>query len=256
MSTIPKIDILSSFNFLTQGPLDYKNYFNTDNDLKTFIENNGVFSFYEGQIIYVRETNKFWQWMDMSLYPQEIPFLTLSYTYPPNYTNEIYANRSFGFFDAMLNIPTGLDGEDGNEIELRVDSGFIQWRYITTPSSSWVNLIALNTLEGPIGPQGENADNLQKTITTNYTLLESDNNHTMVVNNGGSNINIIVPTGLSENWCVGFIQKGTGDVSIVADSGVTVLSSLGFKIKGQYNHAYLEKEGNTNTFYLIGNTKV
>lgn len=50
-------------------------------------------------------------------------------------------------------IPTAIDGQDGESIELRVDSGFIQWKY---PSEgSWTNLIALSELEGAPGEEVE-----------------------------------------------------------------------------------------------------
>lgn len=43
-------------------------------------------------------------------------------------------------------------GPEGDSIELRVDSGFIQWKY--TQSSTWFNLIELSELQGPQGAPG------------------------------------------------------------------------------------------------------
>ncbi len=101
----------------------------------------------------------------------------------------------------------------------------------------------------------ESLSNKQKTITTSYSLVEADNNYTIIVNNGATPINITVPTGLSSAFFVGFIQKGTADVTFVA-SGTTLLNPIGLKSKGQYYNTALEQEGASNTFYLLGNTKV
>ena len=97
--------------------------------------------------------------------------------------------------------------------------------------------------------------NLQKTITASYTLVEADNNYTIIINNDVTAINITVPIGLSSAFFVGFIQKGTADVTFVA-SGTTLLSPVGLKSKGQYYNTALEQEGTSNSFYLLGNTKV
>ena len=43
-------------------------------------------------------------------------------------------------------------GEDGDNIELRVDSGFIQWKL--TQASTWINLVALSAITGPTGATG------------------------------------------------------------------------------------------------------
>jgi uncharacterized protein related to proFAR isomerase len=46
----------------------------------------------------------------------------------------------------------GANGEDGDEIELRVTSTFIQWKYVG--SETWFDLVPLANLVGPQGPQG------------------------------------------------------------------------------------------------------
>ena len=64
-----------------------------------------------------------------------------------------------------------------------------------------------------------------------------------------------MPTGLSSNFFVGFIQKGTGNVTFTT-SGTTLNNPIGLTIKGQYYQVSLDQEGSSNVFYLIGNTKV
>jgi len=43
----------------------------------------------------------------------------------------------------------GSNGVDGDEIQLRTDSGYIQWKYSQIPT--WTNLVALNDLKGDNG---------------------------------------------------------------------------------------------------------
>lgn len=97
--------------------------------------------------------------------------------------------------------------------------------------------------------------NLQKSITGNYTITSADNNYSIKVNNGASNITITVPTGLPFNFFAGITQKGSGDVNFVG-SGTTISTATGFKIKGQGYHVGLEQIGASNAFDLLGFTKV
>ena len=104
--------------------------------------------------------------------------------------------------------------------------------------------------------------NLQKVITypadftgTNYTVTNADNNYTIIVDNGATSCTITVPSGLTSKIGVGFIQKGTGDITFVA-SGTTISNPIGLKIKGQYYQTFIEQELATNTIYLLGNTRV
>lgn len=94
--------------------------------------------------------------------------------------------------------------------------------------------------------------NLQKVITEDYTLTNADAEHTIFIANGASPVRITVPTGLSSNFEVGFIQEGTGDVTFYA-LGTTINTPTGVKIKGQYYQAFLEKRLLSETFYLLGN---
>jgi hypothetical protein len=103
--------------------------------------------------------------------------------------------------------------------------------------------------------------NLQKVITypadftgTNYTITNADNNYTIIVDNSATAVTITVPTGLTSKIGVGFIQKGTADVTFVA-SGTTILNPIGLKSKGQYYQTFIEQELATTTVYLLGNTR-
>jgi len=96
----------------------------------------------------------------------------------------------------------------------------------------------------------------QKFISANYLLTSADNGYSIIITNGATPISITVPTGLSAKLQVGFIQDGTGDVTFVP-SGTTLRNAIsGYKIKGQYDQAYLEQGATASIYYLLGNTKV
>lgn len=105
--------------------------------------------------------------------------------------------------------------------------------------------------------------NSQKIITypgdfigTNYTLTSADDGYSIIVVNGSTAVSITVPTGLVNKMQVGFIQDGTGDITITP-SGTTLRNAInGYKIKGQYDQVLLERSGSSTTYYLLGNTKV
>jgi hypothetical protein len=56
--------------------------------------------------------------------------------------------------------------------------------------------------------------NLQRTVTTSFTLSNADNGYVIVVDNGATPVIITVPAGLMAKMEVGFLQLGTGDVSL------------------------------------------
>ena len=94
--------------------------------------------------------------------------------------------------------------------------------------------------------------NKQKEITTsNYVLTNADNDYTIFINNGVTAISISLGAITVANFCVGFIQEGSADVTFV---GVT--NPVGLKLKGQGYQAFIERKLSTSTYYLLGNTKV
>ena len=105
--------------------------------------------------------------------------------------------------------------------------------------------------------------NLQKIITypadftgTNYTITSADMGYSIIIVNGATAVTVTVPTTLVAKMQVGFIQDGTGDVTITP-SGTTLRNAIsGYKIKGQYDQVFLEQGSTTSVYYLLGNTKV
>jgi len=52
-------------------------------------------------------------------------------------------------YDGSQWVEIAKNGVDGSEVEMRVDSGYIQWKYDS--DVSWTNLIEVSTLKGDIG---------------------------------------------------------------------------------------------------------
>jgi hypothetical protein len=93
------------------------------------------------------------------------------------------------------------------------------------------------------------------TKTTQYTLVTGDNSKFIELNFSGGN-NIIIPTNTAQPFPIGaqiiLSQYGAGQVTVVADTGVTLRSSGGkTKTSAQYAMATLIKRG-TNEWYLAG----
>lgn len=134
--------------------------------------------------------------------------------------------------------PQGPVGEDGVSIVASGES--------TNVSGSGSNL----------DPYIVDVVNVQKTINTfPYTVQDNDNLVSVFIDNGASNVTINIPSELPNNFCVGFYQKGTGEVTF-ASTG-TIIKPTGFdaKIAGQYFWVAVEKEIATTNFYLAGNLK-
>jgi len=147
--------------------------------------------------------------------------------------------------------PAGATGATGNgiaSIALLSTVGLVKTYRITYTNASFFDFAVTDGTDST-------SNNLQRTITGSATILETDNNSTIIINNGATAINITVPTGLSTKFAVGFIQQGTGDVTFV-ESGTTINSPLDYlKIKGENFWAYLEKVGATEVFQLAGELK-
>jgi hypothetical protein len=90
--------------------------------------------------------------------------------------------------------------------------------------------------------------------TSSYTLALSDATN-MVEMDSSSTTTVTVPTNASVAFSVGatidIFQKGSGQVTIAAASGVTVYATPGLKLRAQYSGATLIKR-DTNTWILTG----
>jgi hypothetical protein len=115
----------------------------------------------------------------------------------------------------------------------------------------------VTTLQTTVNDLSACCDTKQKFISTNYLLTSADDGYSIIITNGATPISITVPTGLSAKLQVGFIQDGTADVTFITTGGVVLNNAItGYKIKGQYDQAYLEQGATSSIYYLLGNTKV
>lgn len=134
----------------------------------------------------------------------------------------------------------------------------------TDPLNPIVTSPTLKTINGEsiIGTGDIEIDNLQKVITyptdfagTNYNITNSDYNYVIFINNGTVDVSITLDASINiPNFSVGFIQEGTGTVTHLT-SGVSLINTVGYKIKGYGYQTFIEKKLNTNIYYLLGNTK-
>lgn len=133
--------------------------------------------------------------------------------------------------------PQGDPGEDGTTI---VESG-------TTTNVSGTGT--------ELDPYKLEVNNLQKSVSSfPYTVLDTDDKHTVFVNNLTANVVINVPDDLPDNFTCVFIQEGTGTVTITA-AGSTILkypTTLTTVIKGRYYWVVMEKSGSSFNHYLMG----
>ena len=161
----------------------------------------------------------------------------------------------------VTNGADGEDGEPGKSILTLVKTstaGLVDTYTITFTDYTTATFTVTNGADGQ-----DYTSNLQKKITypadftgTNYTVLTADNNYSILIDNGATDVTITVPTGLMAKIQVGFIQKGSGLVTFV-ESGTTLkyLTGLGLKMAGINANAYLEKEGSIEELFLFGNIK-
>ena len=128
---------------------------------------------------------------------------------------------------------------------------------ITSPTFKTINGVSI------IGTGDIKTDNLQKVITyptdftgTNYTITNNDSDYIIFINNGTVDVSITIDSSVNiPNFSLGFIQEGSGTVTHLT-SGVSLINTVGYKIKGYGFQTFIEKKLNTNTYYLLGNTRV
>lgn len=92
------------------------------------------------------------------------------------------------------------------------------------------------------------------TSSVAYTLQASDNNNLVEIT-ASSAVDVTVPPSASVSWPNGaqitIFQRGAGKVRVLAGSGVTILSTPGVYLRGQYSGATLVRR-DTNVWFLFG----
>lgn len=272
----------------SQIPLDVKEYSLSENDLKNLgTGNNLAFTYTKGLVVYCVQEGRRWEWREVKPGEENTGLLSNDFVYPDGViTFGInYGLKSFNFFPYVVDGqagqqgeqgikgdqgedgpagPTGHKGEKGDTGENGINGadGFSAYELALQEGFEGTETEWLFSLAGAQGPQGEQgsqgvdaSNNLQKTIDNNYILSDLDNNYTILVNNGSGNIKISYPGNLIENFCVAFIQQGTGMVEIENIGIGGLFFPVGRIIKGENYNAYLEQIGTTGNAHLIGNLK-
>ena len=128
---------------------------------------------------------------------------------------------------------------------------------LTTPTiASFTNATHTHTSDASTGGAIGVAVNAQ--TGTTYTTVLLDNNKVVTLDNASA-IALTVPLNSSVAYPTGaqihLYNKGAGQVTVAGDTGVTVNSSNGLKLRAQYSVATLIKL-DTNTWVLIGDTEI
>jgi hypothetical protein len=114
--------------------------------------------------------------------------------------------------------------------------------------------------DGVSTPYSVEVKNLQKVISTDYTLQASDDKHTIFIDNGATPlVTITVTNSIPNNFACVFIQKGTGDVQfspLDINQNIKIPAGLTDMCKGQNHWVLLERELTTNNYYLGGSLKI
>ncbi len=114
----------------------------------------------------------------------------------------------------------------------------------------------IDGLDGTNGTNGiDSSNNLQRDASASFSLVDGDNNYVIQLKNTTDIVITVPATGLRTKFNVGFSRLGTGEVSFVGDSGVTLQNPIGYRINRQFDPCYIERDANTQVYTLFGNTK-
>ena len=106
---------------------------------------------------------------------------------------------------------------------------------------------------GPTGPAGDwSTAQLVSEKIASYTAEASDAGKIILFNSGSAvNYNVNSGLGVTAGKSIDILQKGGGQVTVVAGSGVTINATPGLKLRARYSSATLISIG-TNEFILVG----
>lgn len=143
----------------------------------------------------------------------------------------------------------GADGNDGAEVEFQKSATHIQWRYVG--DADWINLVALADIKGDTGatPDLTIVFNDQ---ADNYAILAEDKNkHIRMQKATASNLTINDVLAQGESLTVE--QNNDGQVTFVADAGVTIKSADSMvKTRVKYSGATIIKTPTAGEYELFG----
>ena len=269
----------------TQIPLDVKEYVQNESLLSNLGVNGQLaYTYTKGLVVYCIEESTRWEWTEVKPGLEDTGLINQDFIYSDNHIafGIDYSNKRYNFFEvtnskinAGTNVTVTGNGTDaspyvvnstdtianGSETKINAGTnvtvsgnGTIATPYVINSTDTNTTYTAGTGL-ALIGTVFS-VENLQKVVTSNVTLSDVDNDYTIFINNGATPITITIDSSITiPNFCVGFIQEGTGDVTFVG-SGVTLTNPIGLKSKGQGYQTFIERKLSTSTYYLLGNTKV
>ena len=132
-------------------------------------------------------------------------------------------------------VTNGTPGADGREVEFRVNSGYIQWKYDTEDDSKWRNLVELSTLVGDKGEDGEDGKDGEDGITPQLRINTETNEWEISYDDGATWTSLgIKATGSAGSDAIApqlRINTESNEWEISYDDGAT-WTSLGIKATG------------------------
>ena len=96
-----------------------------------------------------------------------------------------------------------ITGADGKQVELRVEGGYIQWRYT---GGQWQNLIALSVLQGMKGDKGDPGDTPYIGNNGNWWIGGTDTGIPATGDKGEDGLTPYI--GTNGNWWIGETDTG------------------------------------------------
>ena len=266
----------------TQIPLDVKEYIQNESLLSNLGVNGQLaYTYTKGLVVYCIEESTRWEWIEVKPGLEDTGLINQDFIYPDNHVafGIDYSNKRYNFvkvisgsetkINAGTNVTVTGNGTtatpytinaivDGSETKINsgtnvtiTGSGTNATPYVVNSTNTTYTAGNGINLTGTVF----SLDNLQKVITTSTVILDIDNNHTIFINNGATPITITIDSSITlPNFCVGFIQEGTGDVTFVG-SGVSLTNPIGLKSKGQGYATFIERKLNTSSYFLLGNVK-
>ena len=244
-------DIPTKLRVPAQLALDAKSVVTTLSELQTLGTNNNLaYTYYKGMEVLCSENLGIYRWRPVNE-GETGGTLPSNFTYPAGIVSEdgvIYSNIAYNFFkETVLTVENLIELLQLNNVGEGVEvykgyngtSNEYEFRTLTSTGNSVTITQKLNTINLEV-----DIENLQKIITSNYTLTDNDDKHTIFIENENNNILITVPEGLKDNFYCAFYQLGDGNVQIASDvilGSPSIFTPIGNYIKGKYYWAHLEK---------------
>ena len=257
----------------SQIPLNTKEYVKNEAELANLgLDDNKAFTYHDQLEVVCIEEKKTYLWREVELGEENTGLVTEDFTYPigsPNAYGIPYAGRKFNFFEVVYATGSSDLVNVGNGQKIYVDNelytGQDKLRTITktgsliniTSSSTEINITVDEAALQALIDNGPG--NLQKIITSDYTLTNEDDKHTIFIENGVTEVLITVPEGLSDNFFCAFYQLGDGTVQISQDIMVgspLIFTPIGKYIKGKYYWAHLEKVEGREEYGLLATVQL